>query len=149
MGLHHKTWISVLGLLGVLLALNLWCWRPGIGGGGGGRPPGTELELYYGWPATYQAEWWRSEDSSLLSQLLQTAPFCHPATDMVRQDRDFDAVAALADIAFGVAALMAMGVLKQTAEGRLRRSIAIVVLILAILVMVAVLGVSDRIEAHI
>src|SRR5437764_14062500 len=85
--LHGWTWAALAFGTLILLAANLWCWRPGIGGGRPARAPGTEVELYYGWPATYRAEWWRSGDPALGGALLERAPFFHPAGVTERQVR--------------------------------------------------------------
>ncbi|WP_020474737.1 hypothetical protein [Zavarzinella formosa] len=148
MRFHRQTGIAMIVALAVLLALNFWCWQPGIGGGSGGRPPGAELELFYGWPATYQAEWWRSEDQTLTQRLLQTAPLCRPGDEMERQARYFGAPAALADLAFALAVLFAIG---AAVESLARRSVSIyriAGLLVALLVMVLVLAVAERLDTH-
>ena len=149
MRLHHQTWLAVLAFLAVLLAVNLWCWRPSIGGGGSSRLPGTEMELFYGWPATYQAEWWRSEDTALAERLLQAAPFCHPGSEMELQARYLGVFPALADVAFAVAALFALGVMVESALRRSWPRWVVVGLVLASFVMGAVLSVADRIGEHV
>jgi len=148
MRLHHQTWLALLTVLGILLAVNLWCWRPGIGGSGSSRPPGTELELFYGWPATYQAEWWRSEDTTLARRLLQSAPFCYSG-DMELQARYLRVLPALADVAFAAAALFALGVVVESAVRRFWPRWAVVGSVLAILVMAAVLCVANTISEHV
>ncbi len=55
MRLHRRTWVALGWLFAALLVANAWCWQPGIGGNGPPRPPGTEVELFYGWPATSRA----------------------------------------------------------------------------------------------
>lgn len=82
MRMHRKTWFAIL-LATILLALaNLHSWRPGIGARtdriNGLRPEGSELELYYGWPACYQAELLRSDDPRVGECVLRKAPFYLP-----------------------------------------------------------------------
>jgi hypothetical protein len=131
------------------LAANLWCWRPGIGSGRPNRPPSTEIDLYYGWPATYQAEWWRSDDGTLARRLLETAPFCHPGSEMELQARYRGALPALADITFAVAALFAVGVVVESEVRRCWPRWAIASLVLALGVMGVVLSAADRISEHV
>lgn len=149
MRLHYQTWLAVLALLAVLLAVNLWCWRPGIGGGGSSRPPGTEMELFYGWPTTYRAEWWRSEDPALAERLLQTAPFCRPGGEMELQARYLGIIPVLADVAFAVAALFTLGVGVESAVRRSWPRWAVVGLVFATFVMGTVLSVADKISEHV
>jgi hypothetical protein len=149
MRLHHPTWIAMLALLVVLLAANLWCWRPGIGGGGGGRLRGTEMELFYGWPATYRAEWWRSDDPALAQRLLQAAPFCRPAGTMKLQACYVGILSVLADVAFGTAALFVVGAIVESAIRRARPRRMVVGLVgLAVLVLLGMLAVSESISQH-
>jgi hypothetical protein len=117
MRLHGRTWAALALAALVLLAANLWCWRPGIGGGGPDRPGGTEVELFFGFPATYRAESWRSEDPAFGRHYLERAPFFHPVGTMERQARYVDWLPVFADVAFGVAVLVVVGV---SVESRVR-----------------------------
>jgi hypothetical protein len=58
------TWLVLFAGAAVVFLLNWQCWQPGVGGAAGGGPPGTQLERFFGWPATYQVELWRSGVSS-------------------------------------------------------------------------------------
>ena len=107
------------------------------------------MELYYGWPVTYQAEWWRSEDPDLAKHLLQSAPFCHPAGQMTLQARSWGIPAAVADVAFGGAVVFTLALAVESIIGRFRPGIVVVGLIVAFLIMGAVLAVADRIEEHV
>lgn len=82
MKLHRATWVAIAAAAVVYAMLNLHAWRPGIGGRtdrkSGAQPNGSELELYYGWPACYRAELLRSDDPGMGSRVLQTAPFYVP-----------------------------------------------------------------------
>jgi hypothetical protein len=147
MRLHRETWAG-LGLGAIILAAaNLWCWSPGIGGGQPHGRPGAEVELYYGWPATYRAEWWRSDDPALVPVLLRRAPFFHPSGVMDLQHRYVGVWPALADAAFALAALAAV-CLGMEAQARGWRRGTVVGLVLAAAVMVAVWRVADRISVH-
>ena len=148
MRLHAWTWVVLGLLLAVLLATNCWSWQPGTGGGAGGRPPGAEVELFYGWPATYQAEWWRSEDPTLLPRLLETAPFIDPRREMDLQARYFGLLPALADCAFAIALLVGLGL---AVEATARRSWSVGVLAglaVALIVIVMTLAVANQIGEH-
>jgi hypothetical protein len=107
------------------------------------------MELFYGWPATYQAEWWRSDDTAVAERLLQTAPFCHPGNQMELQARYLGVLPALADVAFAAAALFALGMVVESAVRRSRPTWAVLSLVLALLVMGVVLSVADTISEHV
>jgi hypothetical protein len=143
MRLHGDTWVAlVIGLL-VLLAANLWCWRPGIGG----QPGGSAVELYYGWPATYRAEWWSSEDPNLEPAFLDTAPFFHPSGAMEHRVRSTELLPALADVAFAAAVLIIGTGTESLARGtwRPRRVIGLVI---AAAVLAVVWVAAEGISAH-
>jgi len=102
-------WIAIAVSAIIFSLLNLHCWQPGIGGRtdltDGKRPQGTELELFYGWPACYRAELLRSDDSTLSHRILQSAPFFRPsAWDMRVVARYRGWLPALLDVSFALAA---------------------------------------------
>lgn len=103
--MHGGSWLTLLGVFGLSLLLNLVCWSPGVGSSDGvnppGRPRGTEFEQFFGWPALYRAELWRSEDLGLFSRILRAAPFYSPAGEMTLQTRRCSIVAVLIDILVG------------------------------------------------
>jgi len=142
-----STWVSLTVAGAVLLAANLWCWQPGIGGGFPSRPAGTEVDLYYGWPATYRAEWWRSDDPALGMTLLGRAPFFHPAGTMDRQAGYTGVGAAVVDASFGLAVLVAIWLAADIRARGWRRGTAIG-LALAAVVLVATWMVADRVSVH-
>jgi hypothetical protein len=82
MVLRHKTWLFIATAAVIFALMNFHAWQPGIGGrsdrNNGVQPDGSELELYYGWPACYRAELLRSDDSGMGRRVLQTAPFYVP-----------------------------------------------------------------------
>lgn len=84
-------------MLVVLGLANSVCWSPGVGTRLTlpGHPKGTELELFFGWPAQYRAELWRSNDPALASRILESAPFYLPGEEMQRHVR-YTGVSAIA-----------------------------------------------------
>ncbi len=104
------TWLLLPAAVAVLFVLNWQCWRPGVGGAIGGRPPGTHLERFFGWPATYQAEIWRSDDQELASRILASAPFYYPGDEMSREHRTIGWAALAVDVAFALLVLFLVGV---------------------------------------
>src|SRR5215471_19128312 len=82
MNVHRGTWLAIAVAAVVFALLNLHAWRPGIGGrtdrNNGVQPNGSELELFYGWPACYRAELLRSDDPGMGARVLKAAPFYLP-----------------------------------------------------------------------
>lgn len=82
MKFQRRTVLAIALTAGLLAALNLQCSRPGIGGRtdrvDGVRPAGSELELFYGWPACHCAELFRSDDPGLADRVLRSAPLFVP-----------------------------------------------------------------------
>jgi hypothetical protein len=147
MRLHPETWFYVIVVLLGLFAANFWCWQPGIGPGRS-EPHGTELEVYYGWPATHLAEWWRSEDPTLGRRLLESMPFYDFAPEMELRNRYFGLPAALANLAFAAAALCAVVIVTESAvRERLSRR-ALLALVIAAVVIVAVYVASASLSQH-
>jgi hypothetical protein len=107
------TWLLLLAVAVVLFLVNWQCWRPGVGGAVGGRPPGTQLERFFGWPATYQAELWRSDDQELASNILKSAPFYYPGDEMAMECREFGILALAIDIVFALVVLLAVAVIME------------------------------------
>lgn len=48
--------------LGLFVVVNGCSWNPGYGGRRG--KPGMEVERYFGWPACFYADLWRSEEAT-------------------------------------------------------------------------------------
>jgi hypothetical protein len=110
----------MLGIVAaVLFLLNWTCWQPGVGGAVGGKPPGTQLERFFGWPATYQAELWRSDDQELASRILASAPFYDPNGEMSLEYRVLGVGPLAINIAFALLALFSVTIIT---EGTLRRA---------------------------
>jgi hypothetical protein len=115
----RATWLFLLAVAAALSLLNGICWQPGIGGAVGGRAPGTQLEHFFGWPATYRAELWRSDDETLASRILAVAPFYDPGDEMLLEYRVIGITALTVDVAFGLLVLLGVAVIM---EGMLRRA---------------------------
>ena len=96
-----------------MFLLNWQCWQPGVGGAGGGRPPGTQLERFFGWPATYQAELWRSDDQALASRILAAAPFYYPEHEMTLEQREFGIAALAVDVVFALLVLLSVAMIVE------------------------------------
>jgi len=76
--LRKQIRIIVLIGLGVFVLINGCSWQPGYGGRND-RKPGMEVERYFGWPACFYCDLWRS-DESIQAVPLGLAPLC-PMTD--------------------------------------------------------------------
>jgi hypothetical protein len=105
------TWLLLFAVAVVLFLLNWQCWQPGVGGAVAGRPPGTQLERFFGWPATYQAELWRSDDQALASRILASAPFYYPRDEMSLEYRALGIEALAVDVAFALLVLVLVTVI--------------------------------------
>jgi hypothetical protein len=129
MGRMIRFWITwlLLATAAVLFLLNWQCWRPGVGGAMGGRPPGTHMERSFGWPATYQAEIWRSDDQELASRILASAPFYYPGAEMSLEQRMLGWTALAVDVAFALLVLLSVAVFVQCVRRRVwgRRQVAL------------------------
>jgi hypothetical protein len=123
------TWLVLLAVAAGLFLLNWQCWQPGVGGTIGGKPPGTQLERYFGWPATYQAELWRSDDPALAARILAEAPFYDPGDEMSLEYRILGVAAIAVDGAFALLALLAVAVIVECSlrQGWARRQVLFLV----------------------
>ena len=113
-----KMWLILLALAAVLFLLNWQCWRLGIGSAVGGRPPGTELERFFGWPATYQAELWRSDDRALADRILASAPFYWPGDEMALEYRVLGMAALAVNVGFALLVVLSVVVILEGVVGR-------------------------------
>jgi hypothetical protein len=111
-------WLALLAVASVLFLLSWHCWQPGVGGAGGGRPSGTRLERFFGWPATYQAELWRSDDQELASRILEAAPFYYPTDEMRLEYRVLGIASLAVDIAFAMLVLLGAAVMMECVSRR-------------------------------
>jgi hypothetical protein len=150
MKFRSSTWFAVAATASFLALLNLHCWQPGIGGRtdlvGGERPQGTELELFYGWPACYRAELLRSDDRALSSRILKSAPFIRPSDlDMRVVARYRGWLPALLDVSFALAATALVALYSGKGRwNRATRSLAIGLL----LFLGAAYWFAERVEVH-
>jgi hypothetical protein len=153
MNFHRGTWLAVAVAVVVFALLNLHCWRPGIGGrrdrANDPQPEGTELELYYGWPACYRAELLRSDDPSLGDRVLKTAPFyVPPYTEAWASSRYFGWVAVILDASFAILGIVLVAMLFECDHrGRWTRSAIASALIIAFL-LAAAYWIADMVDVH-
>jgi hypothetical protein len=80
--------------------------------------PGTQLERFFGWPATYRAESWRSDDRELASRILAVAPFYYPGEEMSLEQREIGIGALVVDVAFGLLVLFSVALIVESALSR-------------------------------
>jgi len=66
------------------------------------------MERFFGWPATYQAELWRSDDQELASRLLASAPYCYPSDEMSLEQRVLGWQALAVNVAFALLVLLSV-----------------------------------------
>jgi hypothetical protein len=108
--------LVLVALAAVLFFLNWHCWKPGVGGASGGRPPGTQLERFFGWPAIYLAEFWRSDDEALAARILESAPFYYPGEEMTLEYSVWGVGAIAVDVAFALSALAAAFIILESLQ---------------------------------
>lgn len=152
MNLHRRTWLAVAGVVGVFALLNLHCWRPGTGGRtdrvGDVQPDGSELELYYGWPACYRAELLRSDDPGLADRVLKSAPFYGPPhADGWVSARAFGWPAVGIDIAFAALGVVLVAALMEWNRSGWSRRAVVAVLVIVVLMAVG-FGIADAVGVH-
>jgi hypothetical protein len=136
----------LLGVAAALFLLNWQCWQPGVGGAVGGRPPGTQLERFFGWPATYKAELWRSDDPALASRILAAAPFFYPRGEMSLEDDALGLAALAVDVGFALLVLLSAAVIMECALRRVWARQQVALLTGAGLLLVALWAVSPSIS---
>jgi hypothetical protein len=153
MNLHRRTWLAIVTVAAVFALINLRAWRPGIGGRtdgpGGVGPAGSEIELYYGWPACHRAELVRSDDPELADRVLRTAPLHAPPHEAGWvAARYFGWSAAAVDAAFAIVATALVALLVECGRrGRWPRRALVAALILGI-ILVDAYWIADRVEVH-
>jgi hypothetical protein len=89
-----RVYFNALLFLAVFIGANAFSLQPGVGSGSDERP-GTEFERFLGFPATYRAELWESDDPNLAQKILAKAPFYSPHDEM-KLRHGYSSVAALA-----------------------------------------------------
>lgn len=142
MNLHRGTWLAIAVAAIVLALLNLHAWQPGIGGrtdrNNGVRPNGSELELYFGWPACYRAELLRSDDPGMGARVLKTAPFyLSPYANGWVSSRYVGWLAIVLDASFALLGLVLVAVIFECGQRkRWSRRAKIATLIIALLLVV-------------
>lgn len=112
---HRESRFAASVLLLFFLAMDLHCWEPGGGGRrdvvDGKRAKGTDVEMYYGWPACYRAELWRSADMTAYDRVLRNAPLFFPQGQMDLAYRNVGSLSLLLDVLFAALSLRLTGVL--------------------------------------
>jgi hypothetical protein len=142
MSFHRGTWLAIAMGAVVFALLNLHAWRPGIGGrtdrNNGVQPDGSELELYYGWPACYRAELLRSDDPGMGRRVLHTAPYyLPPYSEGWVSSRYVGWLAIVLDIAFALLSLVLLGVIFESGQReRWTRRARIASLLIALVLVV-------------
>ncbi len=132
------TWLMLFATSCILLLVNCQSWQPGVGGAIRGVMLGTRLERFFGWPATYRAEFWRSDDGELASRILAVAPFYYPGEEMSLEQRKLGIGALAVDVAFGLLVLCSVALIVESALDRVwsgRRAFLLVVFGLFMLVL--------------
>jgi len=139
-------WLMMLAVAAILFLLNWQCWRPGVGGAVGGRPPGTQPERFFGWPATYQAELWWSDDQALASRILAVAPFFYPGDEMALEYRVFGMAALAVDVAFALLVLLCVAVTMEGTRRKAWNSRRVVLLVCAGLLLLLLWAASPAVS---
>jgi hypothetical protein len=153
MKLHRGTWVAIAVAAVLLALLNLHAWRPGIGGRtdriNGVQPNGSELELYYGWPACYRAELLRSDDPGMSSRVLQTAPFyVPPYAECWVSARYLGWLAIVLDAIFALLGIALVGLIVECCKGeQWPRSALIATLFIAFTLAVGYWG-AEIVSVH-
>ena len=153
MRLHRGTWLAIAAAVVVFGLLNLHCWRPGIGGrtdrANGEQPRGSELELYYGWPACYRAELLRSDDPGMGTRVLTSVPFyLPPHTEGWVSARYFGWAAVVVDILFAILGVVLVAlVVECDRRGRWTRRARAAAVTIA-LVLATAYWIADMVSVH-
>jgi hypothetical protein len=74
--------------------------RPGVGPRMPPKPPGSELERYFGWPAVYRADLWESDDPKMADRGKDSFRIYDPSKEMSRLEHVIGLPAAAADAMF-------------------------------------------------
>jgi|GEM_PF-7064158 len=93
------------------------------------KPPGFELERYFGWPAAYRADFWESDDPKMADRGKGSFRIYDPSREMSRLEHVVGIPAAAADALFFLIIIVMTGVGSEAAlrnEWR-RRDLAVAV----------------------
>jgi hypothetical protein len=140
------TWLVLLVVGAALFLLSWQCWQPGVRGAVGGRAAGTYLERFFGWPATYQAELWRSDDQALSSRILAAAPFYYPGDEMSLEYRSVGMPALAVNVAFGLLVCLSVAVIMECVQRRAWGSRAVTLLTTSALLLLVLWAVSQSVS---
>lgn len=114
--MHPRTCILLIVTASLFAGLNLVS-RPGVGPRMPPKPPGFELERYFGWPATYRAELWESDDEGMAKRDKASYRVYDPSKEMTAVTRAFS----LAAVAFDFLVFAAILLMTATANEARRR----------------------------
>ncbi len=142
--MHWRTWVFVGATGAVYLALNIVA-RPGTGPRRPPKPPGSELERAFGWPATYRAELWESNDPRMADWYAGPAWLSDPSPAMTLLVRSFGPRAAAVDLVFAVVILAMTAVASEGSRRRGLRRCDVAVLV----VCASILGVAYLASDHV
>lgn len=153
MGIHRQAWLAILITALVLVLLNIHPWQPGIGGRtdrkSGVQPDGSELELYYGWPACYRAELLRSDDPGMGTRVLRTAPFYFPPYAEGWVSSRYVGIGAIVlDVSFGLLFLVLVAVIADYVRRERWTRWAAITALTIVALLVAVYWLADRVEVY-
>ncbi len=103
--------------------------RPGVGPRTPPKPPGSELERYFGWPAAYRADLWDSDDPRMADRGKGLFRIYDPSGEMSRLEHVVGIPAAAADALFFLIIIVMTGVGSEAAsrDERRRREQAVTV----------------------
>ncbi len=153
MNFHRGTWLAMAVGAVVFTFLNLHAWRPGIGGrsdqNDGVQPHGSELELYYGWPACYRAEMLRSDDPGMGRRVLHSAPFyVPPYSEGWVSSRYVGWRAIVLDVAFALGSLVLLAVILECERREQWTRRATIAVLLSALVLVVAYWTAETVSVH-
>jgi hypothetical protein len=134
--MHWHTWTLAGATGAVWLAVNLVA-SPGSGPRRPPKAPGSELERAFGWPATYRAELWESDDPRTADSYAGPAWLSDPSPQMTLVVQRIGLRAAAVDLLLGLVIVVITCVASEGSRRReLRRSdVAVLVACVSILVV--------------
>jgi len=137
-------WKLLAGGALVLLVLNLSSWDSGFGY----RPDWLDLELRYGWPAHYRADWWRSTDHSSRAAFFASAFWSQSGPGLELKHRSFGFFPAAIDLAFAAALLVAIGALAHSRAIRQMTRTHVALLLVAVGVIYWFWSIASEISVY-
>ena len=153
MKFRRGTWIAIALAAVVFAALNFHPWRPGIGERtdriNGVQPVGSELELYYGWPACYRAELLRSDDPDMGDRVLKASPFyAPPYAEGWVSSRYVGRAAMVLDASVALLGLVLTAVIFECERRKQWNRASVTAVLIMVAVLAAAYWVADMVDAH-